>query len=130
MVYMYNCIIKLCRYLKCSRYELKFVLLDPIHRKRAKKFLNRFDLFFMPTKRQIRLDYISAGGADDMQICRGRKNIDINQFMFVRYYVDLQQPELPCVVDLKGRKPYYYPLETIGLCPRNDWEFDEHESYI
>lgn len=128
MVYMYNCLLKLCRFLKCSRYTLRDALKNPDTRRRAYKFLERYDLFFMPTKYQIAFDSLTYGPANELLVYRGRKNIDVEQFMFVRYYVDLKQPELPCIVELRGHRPYYYPLESVGLYPRRDNHFEEGDS--
>ena len=120
-VYNYNCIEKLCRHLRCSRYELELELLNPESRRKAYKFLERYDLFFGPTREQIFVTYFSNDAASQTMTFRGGyKNVNMDQFMLIRYHVDLKYPDLPCVVEERGRKPYYYPLETIALRPRQN----------
>lgn len=126
MVYAYDCITKLCRHLKCSRYELELELLNPEKRRQAYKFFERFDLFFAPTRHQIQVTYFSTVPARQSLVFNGHKNINVEQFMLVRYFVDLRYPDLPCIVQEINGKPYFYPLETVTLRPRRrEWEYDD-----
>uniref|UniRef100_A0A914RDX6 PAZ domain-containing protein n=1 Tax=Panagrolaimus davidi TaxID=227884 RepID=A0A914RDX6_9BILA len=49
--------------------------------------------------------------------CNGKKT-DVAQYFFDKYHIQLRYPDLPCVIEKKGRNKSFFPIEVLRI-PEN-----------
>ena len=109
----YLCSTEVCN---CTEKELLQLLRQPFYRFLVEESLQNQKLYTLHNiNQEIQFRGLSVTHAANTFAYNGYLGITVQQHFFSRQRIRLQYPKLPMVIHLSNNRPYYYPIETLGI---------------